>query len=290
MGNTGDEACLKRSCRAFGRFCPRRALPCCRGSESTERAMVWTPSSRTHLPSIVRALRDADLLVSGGEAPSGCDRAVYGAVLHRDHAAGALMRVLWRYAQGLGAASRVSAGTWPGSLSRAAVLSLRDAESVAASPDRHWPARRAPCGGSAFALSPQDSLRPGASGIGGRGDVRPPPVGCGQDITPEHAECAKGQGGARRRRGVRGFPSLRRPGAGEASGGAHRRRHGDNLRHDPGRPWALAAPSWWWGMRLHSLIFAASAGCLRWPSVRPEGKGPVRARGHHPCASRRRLR
>ncbi|MGB4338553.1 MAG: polysaccharide pyruvyl transferase family protein, partial [Bacillota bacterium] len=67
MGNTGDEAVLEAFLQGVRKVLPQARLTVLSGDpESTERAYGVDSVSRTHLPSIVRALRDADLLVSGG--------------------------------------------------------------------------------------------------------------------------------------------------------------------------------------------------------------------------------
>lgn len=282
MGNTGDEAVLEAFLQGVRKVLPQARLTVLSGDpESTERAYGVDSVSRTHLPSIVRALRDADLLVSGGGSLL---QDVTGPFTVPYYTGIMLLAYLMRvpvavYAQGLGPLrGRLSRHLARIGLSRAAVLSLRDAESVQLL--RQIGIRRRDVhlvADPAFALSPQDS--PEARRIGDREGVvmfalRPWDVG--RDITPEYAECARR---VRVELGADVVFVAFHPCAdlelakrlAELTGGA------TVITFDmtPGQALGVVGSAQLVvGMRLHSLIFAASAGV---PAVAIEYDPKVRA-------------
>ncbi len=281
MGNTGDEAVLEAFLQGTRRLLPDASVTVLSGDpEATTRAYGVHAVPRTHLPSIVRALRGADLLVSGGgsllqDVTGRLTVPYYTGVMG---IARALRVPVAVYAQGLGPLNtgfaRFLVKT---ALKGAKVVSLRDAESVellrelgVVRPDVSLVAD------PAFALAPKDS--PVARRIETLEGVvmfalRPWDVG--RDITDEYAQCARR---IRVELGAEVVFAAFQPSADLALADAMAGRSGATavpFVMTPGQALGVVgAAQLVVGMRLHSLIFAASAGV---PAVAIEYDPKVRA-------------
>lgn len=281
MGNTGDEAVLEAFLQGTRRLLPGASVTVLSGNpEATRRAYGVDVVPRTHVPSIIRALKGAGLLVSGGgsllqDVTGKLTVPYYTGVMA---VARALRVPVAIYAQGLGPLNTGFARFLVKTAMKGArVVTLRDEESVellrelgVAREDVSLVAD------PAFALTPQDS--PAARRIENREGVvmfalRPWDVG--RDITDEYAQCARR---IRVELGAEVVFAAFQPSADLALADAMASRSGAtavSFDMTPGQALGVVAASQLVvGMRLHSLIFAASAGV---PAVAIEYDPKVRA-------------
>ncbi len=281
MGNTGDEAVLEAFLQGTRALLPDASVTVLSGDpEATRRAYGVDSVPRTHVPSIVRALAGADLLVSGGgsllqDVTGRLTVPYYTGVMA---IARALRVPVAVYAQGLGPLNTGFARFLVKmALSGARMVSLRDSESVELL--REIGVARGDVSlvaDPAFALAPKDSAA--ARRIENREGVvmfalRPWEVG--RDITAEYALCARR---IRVELGVEVVFAAFQPSADLALAKEMAELSGAmavSFDMTPGQALGVVSKAQLIvGMRLHSLIFAASAGV---PAVAIEYDPKVRA-------------